>query len=133
MNLFDFIDDNVAIDAEFVNSEEIIDNDYEDLSESEISADDNLDDNSLSSVIDNDIIPDGFNVGGDYQTLKIVDEDYANVNNVHDDTSHYGLNRDNSGTISFRGNGRCRVCGCGKWAGYGDTCSNCGHFYSKHI
>ena len=30
-------------------------------------------------------------------------------------------------------NGRCRVCSCGKWAGYGDTCANCGHFYNQHI
>lgn len=30
-------------------------------------------------------------------------------------------------------NGRCRVCSCGKWAGFGDTCANCGHFYNQHI
>lgn len=35
--------------------------------------------------------------------------------------------------ISFKGNGRCSVCGCRRWAGYGDTCANCGHFYNKHI
>ena len=35
--------------------------------------------------------------------------------------------------ISFTGNGRCRVCGCRSWAGFGDTCANCGHFYNKHI
>lgn len=35
--------------------------------------------------------------------------------------------------ISFTGNGRCRLCNCGKWAGFGDTCENCGHFYNKHI
>lgn len=39
----------------------------------------------------------------------------------------------NSSAISFTGLGRCRVCKCGGWAGYGDTCENCGHFFNKHI
>lgn len=30
-------------------------------------------------------------------------------------------------------NGRCRVCSCGGWAGFGDTCACCGHFYKDHI
>jgi len=30
-------------------------------------------------------------------------------------------------------NGRCRVCSCGAWAGFGDTCACCGHFYKDHI
>lgn len=34
---------------------------------------------------------------------------------------------------SLGGNGRCSVCNCGQWAGFGDTCENCGHFYNKHI
>lgn len=38
-----------------------------------------------------------------------------------------------SSSISFTGNGRCRVCSCGSWAGFGNTCENCGHFYNKHI
>lgn len=36
-------------------------------------------------------------------------------------------------TISFTGLGRCRVCNCGRWAGFGDTCENCGHLFNKHI
>lgn len=41
-------------------------------------------------------------------------------------------------SLAFQGhglswNGRCRVCSCGKWAGFGDTCACCGHFYKDHI
>lgn len=35
--------------------------------------------------------------------------------------------------ISFTGLGRCKVCNCGGWAGFGDTCENCGHLFNKHI
>lgn len=34
--------------------------------------------------------------------------------------------------ISFKGHGKCKLCGCGKWVGYGNVCKNCGHFYVNH-
>lgn len=51
--------------------------------------------------------------------------------NISDSTSVHRQYR--SSNIAFTGNGRCRVCNCGGWAGFGDTCANCGHFYNKHI
>ena len=45
-------------------------------------------------------------------------------------TNHY---RPVSFGHSLGWNGRCRVCSCGAWAGFGDTCACCGHFYKDHI
>lgn len=54
------------------------------------------------------------------------EESISDSASLHD--GHYS-----SSNIAFTGNGRCRVCNCGGWAGFGDTCANCGHFYNKHI
>ncbi len=58
---------------------------------------------------------------------SLEDTDESGASNTHLHKEHH------SSEISFTGNGRCRVCGCGQWAGFGDTCENCGHFYNKHI
>lgn len=74
------------------------------------------------------------------EELKIDDYDVLHgfSSESHDDdivethTGHYHeLNK--TSQISFTGLGRCRVCNCGGWAGYGDTCENCGHLFNKHI
>ncbi len=51
--------------------------------------------------------------------------------NVESEPLHH-INKTSS-AISFTGLGRCRVCKCGGWAGYGDTCENCGHLFNNHI
>lgn len=64
-----------------------------------------------------------------------MEQDYSYAEEENIDTSNVGSH---SHQPSFTGhslgwNGRCRVCSCGKWAGYGNTCANCGHFYNQHI
>ena len=41
---------------------------------------------------------------------------------------------DHSGDISFKGSGRCYLCGCGSfvWPTSGSMCYNCGHDRSHH-
>ena len=62
----------------------------------------------------------------------LVDEDSSNSDSV-DSTLEYHHELNKVSQISFTGLGRCRVCNCGGWAGFGDTCENCGHFFNKHI
>lgn len=61
-------------------------------------------------------------------TESLVDNAEENISDSTSVHRHY-----RSSNIAFTGNGRCRVCNCGGWAGFGDTCANCGHFYNKHI
>ncbi len=61
-----------------------------------------------------------------------VAEDSSN-NDFIDSTHEHHHESNKTSQISFTGLGRCRVCNCGGWAGFGDTCENCGHFFNKHI
>lgn len=61
-------------------------------------------------------------------TESLVDNSEENISDSASEHRHY-----RSSNIAFTGNGRCSVCNCGGWAGFGDTCENCGHFYNKHI
>lgn len=51
----------------------------------------------------------------------------------HDDSSGRTDNK-RSDDISFKGSGRCHLCGCGGfiWSISGDMCKNCGHARSHH-
>lgn len=62
------------------------------------------------------------------RTESLISDSEDNTEEINSSHKHY-----RSSNISFTGNGRCRVCNCGGWAGFGDTCENCGHFYNKHI
>lgn len=65
----------------------------------------------------------------DINPVTTLDDGYYNESEqISQSHNHY-----RSSNIAFTGNGRCRVCNCGGWAGFGDTCANCGHFYNKHI
>lgn len=132
MSLYDFVDENVSIDVDYESSQELDYNEYDDVDKYESTDDDLHEVESLSSIDYEEIIPDDFNIAGDYQEteLDIIDSN-SHADHIEDVEKNEDTNR--AGTISFKGNGRCRVCGCGKWAGYGDTCANCGHFYNKHI
>lgn len=47
-------------------------------------------------------------------------------NNLHDNNIMHS-------PISFTGSGRCKLCDCGCYAGIGNVCKNCGHFYCNHF
>lgn len=69
----------------------------------------------------------GFTIGddSDIYSPSFSSDDSAEL-------SEYSHVHKQGASISFTGYGRCSVCDCGKWAGYGDICENCGHFYNKH-
>lgn len=71
-------------------------------------------------------------------TSSLVNEDLGAYSFNDEDNALSNLSESQTHQTTFTGhslgwNGRCRVCSCGKWAGYGDTCANCGHFYNQHI
>lgn len=101
-------------------------------SDEAFSSSDNIDHNNLLDEIDAYINEDA---------TSLVEEDIENFSfststeNIEDEEVS-SLKHTNHPTFmghSLGWNGRCRVCSCGKWAGYGDTCANCGHFYNQHI
>lgn len=76
-------------------------------------------------ITDNEFIFEDSDIDNTESLLTNSEED---INETASSHSHF-----RSSNIAFTGNGRCRVCNCGGWAGFGDTCANCGHFYNKHI
>ena len=58
-----------------------------------------------------------FNFG---ESTEVISKDEADN---HD--NHEVLDSRERYHVSFKGNGRCRVCGCRSWAGFRDTCANC--------
>lgn len=107
---------------------------------------DTFDDIDTSDVdIDDDFVDDSSDFYDSFIATDIDDleidcyEDLHSLSSeAHDDDivdihqeDHHESNKISQ--ISFTGLGRCRVCNCGGWAGYGDTCANCGHFFNKHI
>lgn len=76
-------------------------------------------------ITDNEFVFEDSDIDNTESLLTNSGED---INETALSHSHY-----RSSSIVFTGNGRCRVCNCGGWAGFGDTCANCGHFYNKHI
>lgn len=76
-------------------------------------------------------IPDDFDIDDSTPISYLSESPVVSIENG-DYLVHHDHNQQSS-NISFTGNGRCRVCNCGGWAGFGDTCENCGHFYNKHI
>lgn len=71
-------------------------------------------------------------------TSSLVDEDLGDFSFNYEDNIKNSASEHTHDAPTFLGrslsmNGRCRVCSCGKWAGFGDTCANCGHFYNQHI
>lgn len=115
-NLDDF--DPSAIDEiqDPVTSSDDIEEQYQDVSNSGICMSDT-------------IIPDDFQITE--ESLDFSNSIADTTDDEHEPTYHQSHSK--SSVISFTGNGRCRVCSCGGWAGFGDTCENCGHFYNKHI
>jgi hypothetical protein len=69
----------------------------------------------------------------DYSGLEHLN----NADDIDDTDMNSNGNEFHSGghykSVSFTGLGRCSVCGCGRWAGFGNECENCGHFFDKHI
>lgn len=76
-------------------------------------------------ITDNEFVFEDSDIDNTESLLTNSEED---INETASSHRHY-----RSSNIAFTGNGRCRVCNCGGWAGFGDTCANCGHFYNKHI
>lgn len=76
-------------------------------------------------ITDNEFVFEDSDIENTESLLTNSEED---INETASSHRHY-----RSSNIAFTGNGRCRVCNCGGWAGFGDTCANCGHFYNKHI
>lgn len=103
----------------------------DDIDTSEIECDGFDDDNSdfydsFCGDLEYDLLSDGTDLN-EPELSSLEDTDGNGASDAHPHKEHH------SSEISFTGNGRCRVCGCGQWAGFGDTCENCGHFYNKHI
>lgn len=77
----------------------------------------------------NTYIPDEFDVD-DISSISLKQQ----VESIENDDRSFNHDHEyRSSSIAFTGNGRCRICNCGGWAGFGDICANCGHFYNKHI
>ena len=69
-----------------------------------------------------------------YEEIEGLDEEFHLCDDEQQSTEeehHQHEEQEHTG-ISFKGHGRCKLCGCGKWAGYGNVCKNCGHFFDKH-
>lgn len=103
---------------------------FDDIDTSEVDIDDGL-------VGDSSDFYDSFMVTDELE-IDCYDDIHGFSSETYDDdlvethTEHHHESNKTS-QISFTGLGRCRVCNCGGWAGYGDTCENCGHFFNKHI
>ena len=103
--------DNIFSDDSIDHNDDLLENSEHDIDYYEFDTDDGL-------IDDRDI----------ERTESLISDSEDNTGEINSPHKHYS-----SSNISFTGNGRCRVCNCGGWAGFGDTCENCGHFYNKHI
>ena len=87
--------------------------------------------------IDDNVYIDETSIISEEELSDLVKDENVSSFSFNDDTNHSLTNSEehhhDHSQISFKGLGRCRVCSCGGWAGYGDTCNNCGHFFNKHI
>lgn len=96
---------------------------------------DDLDD--INDDIDENVYIDETSIISEEELSDLVKDENVSSFSFNDDTNHSLTNSEehhhDHSQISFKGLGRCRVCSCGGWAGYGDTCNNCGHFFNKHI
>lgn len=132
MSFFEYIDDGID-NLDFCSSEDTFNDNVISVDDELVTSTDDVDslfEQSLS--LDNDhefsLYDDLGNDGYSHEHLEDV------PSCEHGDTGDGGLlSKDhNGGTISFKGLGRCTVCSCREWAGFGDHCENCGHFFSKH-
>lgn len=96
---------------------------------------DDLDD--INEDVDENVYIDEASIISEEELSDLVKDENVSSFSFNDDTNHSLTNSEehhhDHSQISFKGLGRCRVCSCGGWAGYGDTCNNCGHFFNKHI
>lgn len=120
--LLDFIDEEISsldhFDTSEVDSmEQTLSTDFDSVDDSEMDNLDYYDDLELEKLDDS------------------MEKDVSSGDDTEEpEKKHYLRQRfQNANQVSFGGNGKCRLCSCGKWSGYGDVCSNCGHFYNKHI
>lgn len=95
-------------------------------------------DDYLTGKIPSEDILEGLDSYISDDTSPLVDEDLGAYSFNDEDDTLSNMSESQTHQTTFTGhslgwNGRCRVCSCGKWAGYGDTCANCGHFYNQHI
>lgn len=63
----------------------------------------------------------------------IEDDFHFNEDEIDSNTEeHHQHKEQKHDAISFKGHGSCKLCGCGRFAGHGNVCKNCGHFFSNH-
>ena len=108
---------------------------YDDTDIDDNGTNDDLDD--INEDIDENVYIDEASIISEEELSDLVKDETVSSFSFNDDTNHSLTNSEephhDHSQISFKGLGRCRVCSCGGWAGYGDTCNNCGHFFNKHI
>ena len=96
---------------------------------------DDVDD--INDDVDENVYIDEASIISEEELSDLVKDENVSSFSFNDDINHSLTNSEehhhDHSQISFKGLGRCRVCSCGGWAGYGDTCNNCGHFFNKHI
>lgn len=125
MNILDFIDD---IDLDDIATS---DSDGGD----ECFSDDSLDDteHDTDSLLDSSFDENFFIASDGIDLSDDADINQPSFETEEPESTMTAHSHKYRSQIAFTGNGRCRVCNCGGWAGFGDTCENCGHFYNKHI
>lgn len=113
--------------------QEYIDEDLGSLNNIDTSEiDHDIDDSSVEvddeQFVDDDVYVDvSEEIEGLDEEFHLCDDEQLSTEEEH----HQHEEQEHTG-ISFKGHGRCKLCGCGKWAGYGNVCKNCGHFFDKH-